>query len=169
MPVPNLIPWKRSEKKVPVKYEEQHPLTTFQQEINRLFDDFFSRGFGLTRFGDFAERFGDFSPQVDITETDKALTVAAELPGLDEKDVEVTLTSNALTISGEKKAEQEEKGQNYYRMERSYGSFRRTIPLPYEIEADKVEAQFKKGVLTITLPKTEAVQKQVKRITVKKV
>ncbi len=169
MPVPNLIPWKRREKKVPAKYEEQHPLATFQREINQLFDDFFSRGFGLSRFGDFPEGFGDFSPQVDITETDKALTVTAELPGLDEKDVEVTLTRDALTISGEKKAEKEEKDQNYYRMERSYGSFRRTIPLPYEIEADKVEAQFKKGVLTITLPKTEVAQKQVKRITVKKV
>lgn len=169
MPVPNLIPWKRSEKKVPAKYEEQHPLATFQQEINQLFDDFFSRGFGLSRFGDFPEGFGDFSPQVDITETDKALTVTAELPGLDEKDVEVTLTRDALTISGEKKAEKEEKDQNYYRIERSYGSFRRTIPLLYEIEADKVEAQFKKGVLTITLPKTEVAQKQVKRITVKKV
>ncbi len=75
------------------------------------------------------------------------------MPGLDEKDVEVSLSNDTLTISGEKKAEKEDKGENYYRLERSYGSFQRVIPLSTEIEADKVEAAFKNGVLQITLPK----------------
>ncbi len=166
MAITDLIPWKRDEKKVPVKREEQEPFYALQRNMNRLFDDFFN-GFNLAPFDAFGESFGAFSPRVDVSESDKEIKVAAELPGLDENDIEVSLSKNVLTISGEKKEKKEDKGQNYYRVERSYGSFRRSIPLPVEVESDKVEATFKKGILTVNLPKTAAAQKQAKQIFVK--
>jgi HSP20 family protein len=168
MAITDLFPWKRGEK-VPVRREEGYPFHSLQQEVNRLFDDFFGKGeFGLTPFsGGFMERYGAFNPQVDVTETDQEIKVAAELPGLTEKDVEVSLSNDMLTISGEKKAEKEVKGENYYRMERSYGSFQRTIPLPTEIEADKVDATFKNGVLTVTLPKSAQAVQNRKKIAIK--
>lgn len=159
MAISDLVPWKRGTKQVPVNREATHPMLGLQQSVNRLFDEFFD-GFGLTPF------VGDFVPQVDMVENDREFKVSVELPGLEEKDVNVTLAHNLLTISGEKKEEKEDKGKNYYRMERSYGSFRRSIPLPDEVEADKAEATFKKGVLTVNLPKTAEAQNR-KRISIK--
>ena len=104
---------------------------------------------------------------MDVAEDGKEITLTAELPGLDEKDVEILLSNNVLTIKGEKKSEQEKKEKDYYRVERSYGSFSRTIPLPEGIDADKVNASFKKGVLTVTVPKLPEAQKEVKKIAVK--
>lgn len=132
-------------------------------DIDRLFDDFF-RDFSLSPFG---QSWGGFNPCIDVTESDQEYKVSAELPGLDDNDIKVTLANDVLTISGEKKKEIEDKGQNYYRMEHSYGSFQRSIPLPPDIETDKIDATFKKGVLTISLPKSAEVQKHVKRIPVK--
>ena len=166
MAITDLIPWKRDEKNVPVKRAESEPFYSLQRNMNRLFDDFYSN-FGVTSFEPFGESFGAFSPSVDVTENDREITITAELPGLDENDIEVSLTHNVLTVSGEKKEEKEDKGKNFYRMERSYGSFQRSIPLPVEVESDKVAAKFKKGVLTVTLPKTVEAQKQTKRIPVK--
>jgi HSP20 family protein len=166
MAISDLVPWKWGEKKVPVRREGEDPFYAMQRDMDRFVEDFFGSRFGLAPFGRLAEQFGTFSPQVDVTESDQEIKVSAELPGLDEKDIEVSLGRGMLTISGEKKAEKEDKGENYYRMERSYGSFRRTIPLPSEVEADQVEATFKKGVLTITLPKTAEAQTR-QRIAVK--
>lgn len=166
MAITNLIPWKRDEKNVPVKRDEYDPFYSLRRNMNRLFDDFY-HNFGLTTFEPFGESFGAFSPSIDVTENDKEITVSAELPGLGENDIEVSLAHNVLTVSGEKKEEKEDKGKNFYRMERSYGSFQRSIPLPVEVEVDQVEAKFEKGVLTITLPKTAEAQKQTKRIPVK--
>jgi len=155
MPITDLIPWKkREERTVPVRQEGEHPIQVLQQDMNRLFDEFF-RGFGLTPFfSAFGEQWDVFSPRVDVVENDKTIEVSVELPGMDEKDVNVTVSRDALTVSGEKREEREDRGRNYYHMERSYGSFRRSIPLPCEINTDKAEAIFKNGVLTITLPKT---------------
>lgn len=108
-----------------------------------------------------------FHPKIDVSETDKEVLVTAEIPGATEKDVEVTLTKDSLTIHGEKKVEREEKKKNYYRMERSYGSFRRLIALPCEVDETKVEAVFQNGVLKVTLPKTAEVQKSTRKIEVK--
>jgi HSP20 family protein len=164
MPIADLAPWRWGERKLPIRREEEgDPFFALQRRMGRLFDDFAS-SFELAPFG---EIFGAFSPRLDLSETEQELKVSAELPGLDEKNVEVSLTKNTLTISGEKKEEKEDKGQNFYRMERSYGSFKRTIPLPCEVEGDKVEATFNKGILTITLPKTEEARKHIKKITVK--
>ncbi len=148
---------------VPVRREEYNPFSLLRQEMNTLFDNFF-RGFDLEPI---AGRFGTFSPNIDVKESDKDISVTAELPGMDDKDIDVSLTKDSLTIKGEKKEEKEEKGKDYYRMERSFGSFSRTIPLPVEIDMDKVKAEFKKGLLTVTLPKTAKAIKETKKIPVK--
>ncbi len=168
MALTDLVPWKWGEKNVPVKREEADPFDALHREIDRLFDDFMGRGFDLARFGDFfTDRSSAFNPRVDVTENEKEIKIAAELPGLDEKDIEVSLSGDLLTISGEKKAEKEDKRENYYRMERSYGSFQRSVALPVEVDAEKVEATFKNGVLQITLPKLHPEQEVKKRIPIK--
>lgn len=165
MSITDLIPWRREERKVPVRHEEERSPVTFQQEMNRLFDEFF-RGWGLAPLRGFDEPWDAFSPRVDVVESDKQVAVSAELPGMDEKEIDVSLSHGVLTISGEKREEKEDKGRNYYRMERSYGSFQRSIPLPSEVDESRAEATFKKGVLTITLPKTAEVHAR-KRIPIR--
>jgi len=156
MPITDLVPWKRREQSRREEERalriEQQPLTTFQQQMNRLFDDFLGES-GLQPFGLLRERWDTFSPQVDVVEGDNDITVSVELPRIEEKDIEVALSRDALTISGEKRRETEEKERNYFRSERSYGSFRRSIPLTCEVDANKADAVFRKGLLTITLPK----------------
>jgi len=165
MSITNLIPWKR-DKKIAVQRESAQPVDILQRDMNRLFDEFFGRDFGLAPFEWFDEKLGGFNPSVDIVETDKDIQVSAELPGMTEKDIEVSLSGNLLTISGEKKEEREEKDKNYHRVERSYGAFRRSMTLPAEVNGEKVVASFNKGVLTITLPKVET-GKPAKKITIK--
>ena len=106
-------------------------------------------------------------PAIDVTETEKSYKVAAELPGMDEKNIEVKIANGMLTIRGGKHEEKEEEKQDYYVRERSFGSFERTFPVPDGVDLDKVDASFKKGVLTVTLPKTAEAQKAEKKITVK--
>ena len=108
-----------------------------------------------------------FAPQVDVTETDKEIKVCAEIPGVDAKDVDVTVEDDMLTIKGEKKYEREENEKGQYRMERSYGSFKRSIPLPVEVDDAKAKAEFKNGVLRLTLPKRPGAKSRRKRIPVK--
>ena len=163
MAIRDLIPWNWGEKNVPIKREANQP-AALQGGVNNLFDNFFDN-FGLTPFGREDERFNSFTPHLDVSETDTEIKVTAELPGLDENDIEVSLDRNVLTISGEKKSESEEKSENFYRMERSYGKFQRSIPLPAEVKADEVEATFKQGLLHVTLPRTEP--KDVKKIGIK--
>jgi HSP20 family protein len=161
MPKKNVVP---AEKKgVPVKREEYNPFALLRREVNSLFDNFF-RGFEMEPF---MGRLGTFSPSIDIKESDKEIKVSAELPGMNDKDIEVSISKDSLTIKGEKQEEKEDKGKDYYRMERSYGSFSRTIPLPAEVDTDKVKAEFKKGVLAVTLPKTPRAIKETKKIPVK--
>ena len=111
---------------------------------------------------------GVMAPRVDVKETDKAVEVHAELPGVDEKDVDVSLAEGVLTIRGEKKQEREEKEKAYYLMKRGYGAFLRQIPLPFEVDEDKVEARFDKGVLTVVLPKSPAAEARTRKIEVKR-
>jgi HSP20 family protein len=107
------------------------------------------------------------APAVDIVEGDKAYEISAELPGMDEKSIEVKLTNEGLTIKGEKHEEKEEKKKDFYLQERRFGSFERSFRLPEGVDTEKVEANFKKGVLTVTLPKTPAAQQAEKKIAVK--
>jgi HSP20 family protein len=160
----DLIPFGRERRGVPVQRDRQeHPLEAFQREFNRLFEDFFR----APAWAGGAEGMFAAAPSVDVKETDTEYEVSAELPGMDEKDVELTLADNLLTIRGEKKTEREEKDKNYYLSERSFGSFRRTIPLPAEVDEDKVEAHFRNGVLTVRLPKSAEAQARTRRIEVK--
>jgi HSP20 family protein len=133
-----------------MKWPEIPTITGLQREMDRLFEDFFRRG-GLLREW-------RWSPSVDVVETNDTVVVKAELPGLEPKDVDISVSGDTLTIKGEKKEEKEEKGKTFYRMERCYGSFCRTVELPTSVEADKAKADYKNGVLEITLPKTEQVK-----------
>ena len=108
---------------------------------------------------------GAFSPQVDVSETEDEIVVSAELPGLDQEDIDLSLSNGTLLIRGEKREEREEEGESYYCSERAYGAFRRDIPLPSAVDAHQVDAVFSQGVLTVTLPKTE--EAKAKTVTVK--
>lgn len=161
MALKDLIPFGR--KNEPPKNPD-HPFTGLQREMNQLFENFF-RGFSLAPF---EENYGvTFMPRVDVAEDDKAVTVKVELPGMSENDIDVSISKDALTLRGEKREDKEEKGKNFYRRERNYGSFSRTVPLPAGIDTDKVEAGFKKGILTVTLPKTQQAARASKKIPVK--
>ena len=166
----DLIPFGRDRRDVGTRGGD-NPFESFQREMNRLFDDFF-RGAGVgtspARFGGAEGSFGGAAtPRVDVSESDDAYEVTAELPGLEEKDVEVLLDRNLLTLKGEKRAEREEKGKDYHLTERTFGTFRRSIPLPAEVDQGKVEAHFRNGVLTVKLPKAEQARSQAKRIEVR--
>lgn len=159
MTIRDLVPfWRRT---IPIRRDDlEEPFRMFRREFNRLIDEFF-RDFELEPF---ERRLGTFSPSVNVVEDDNEIKISAELPGMDEKDIEVSINKDVLTIRGEKKEEHEDKGRNYYRMERSYGSFSRSIPLPVDVDKDKAKAELKKGVLTITLPKTQQAISETKKI-----
>jgi HSP20 family protein len=157
----DLIPWGRSEQTTPSRYrEEGDPFMTLHREMNRLFDDVF-RGFDLTPVG--MSRMASW-PHVEVIENDKDVRVSAELPGLEDKDVEVLMGEGVLTIRGEKKSEVEDKERAF--SERTYGRFERRIPLAWEVDEDKIDASFKNGVLTVTMPKSAQASSHVKRIAV---
>jgi len=145
--------------------ENDNPFYMLQKEMNSLFDSFF-RGFEVAP-RKFAADFGDFTPSVDVKENDKEFIIKAELPGVEEKDVEVTVTNDSVMIKGEKKEEKEDKDKNYYYMERSYGSFSRVIPLEVEIEANKAEARFKNGVLEVKIPKSQTAKAKGTKVPIK--
>jgi HSP20 family protein len=140
------------------------PFTSFRHEMDRLFDDFFSPAEART-FGGAGGAL--LRPSVDIAETEKAYTVTAELPGLEQKDVELNLRDNALVLSGEKRQETSESNGGRSYTERSFGRFERIIPLGDEVDADRVEAAFKNGVLKVTLPKNPKAQDKARRIEIK--
>jgi HSP20 family protein len=154
--------------------EAWRPFDTLRKEVDRLFedfgggDDFWRRPFrSLAGFERNLAQKLVASPAVDVAESDKAYEITAELPGLDEKDIEVNVANGGLTIRGEKKVEKEEKQKDYYVSERRYGSFERYFGLPEGVDPDKIEASFKNGVLKVTLPKTAEAQKPAKKIEVK--
>jgi HSP20 family protein len=151
------------DKHAPAPTGPEHPLTLFQHRMSQLFDDFFGN-WNLPSLDGGRDWLGGFNPRMDVTDDGRQLKVTVELPGLDEKDIEVTLTDNLLTIKGEKREESEEKGKDWLRHERSYGSFRRSLRLGREIDAGKVKASFRNGVLHLVLPKTAAAQEQVHKI-----
>jgi len=121
-----------------------------REDMDKLFDNFFSARPSRTGLLE-----GAWQPSVDISETDDEIIVKAELPGLTHDDVNISLTDNVLTLKGEKKQEKEDKGENYHRVERSYGSFQRTFTLLSSVQSENTKATFKNGILTINIPKTE--------------
>jgi HSP20 family protein len=159
----------------PPALDIHRPLESLRREVDRLFDDF-GRGFRRFPFGRSVFETEPFwrrgitwaaTPAVDVVERDKAYEITAELPGMDESNIDVKLSNGTLTIKGEKKEEKEEKKKDYYLSERHYGSFQRSFRMPDGVDADKIEASFKKGLLTMILPKTPEVQKKEKNIAIK--
>lgn len=168
MPITDLIPWKKDETSVPVRRgRESTSLLSFRNQMNRLFDEFFERPFGLSPFFDESGFMGGYAPNMDISETDKEVSIAVELPGMEPEDIHITIDRNILRVNGEKRVEHEEKGKRFYRVERSYGSFNRSIALPEGIDENKIDANFKRGVLKIKLPKTADAQEKSRRIEIK--
>jgi HSP20 family protein len=163
MQIKDLLPWARKDSLEP-KGAEDNPIVALQREMNRAFEGFWNRS--ERPFGGLAG-FGEGAPRSDVVETDDGVEVTVELPGLDEKDIEVSLSDDALSIKGEKKIERKEEKKGYYLSERSYGSVFRSIPLPPGVNSDKADATFRNGVLTVKLPQRPEAKANVKKVEVK--
>jgi HSP20 family protein len=133
-----------------VRWEPVRELDSLQSEVNRLFDGFFGTGRALN-----GARSRRWIPAMDLVESEEHLVLRADLPGMSEDDIEIEIKDNVLTVSGERKAEEERKEEGYYRVERTYGSFSRSLTLPEGVSADEVSASFDKGVLEVRIPKPE--------------
>ncbi len=163
-----LLPWQWGKKQIPVRHEDgpyaASSLSTLNQEMNRLFDEF-HKSFSLWPSG--FETGAGFQPKIDLSEADAALKLTAELPGMNENEIEVSISKDSLTISGEKREERESNASGFYQLERSYGQFHRVVWLPCEVDSDRVNASFKNGVLTVDMPKASPADREQKRINIK--
>jgi HSP20 family protein len=128
-------------------------MVSIQDEMNKLFDDFFGRPLVRTEWTE-----GVWTPSVDVSEDKDNVIIKAEMPGMKKEDVKISVQDGVITLRGERKQENEEKDKNYHRIERSYGSFCRSFQLPTSVKTDKIKASYKDGVLNVTLPKTEEVK-----------
>ena len=165
MAITDIIPWNRNRPLATRAQDVVDPFNMLRRDINRVFGDFLSDWTRPDRILSMLDRqMGSFMPEIDVRETDKEFQVRADLPGMDEKDLEVTLVNGALSIKGEKREEHEEDKGNTYHSERRYGAFERLIPLSSDIDGNKAKASFKKGVLKIALPKTESARSNRKTI-----
>jgi HSP20 family protein len=161
MNISDLVPWRGKA----LARRDTDDLSAIRRDMDRLFEDFFR---GFEKSDEMVAEGDTFMPLVNVTESEDAIEVSVELPGMEEDDIDITLTRDYLTITGEKQTEVEDKGKTYVRRERSRGYFRRQIPLPANVvDRDRVEASFSKGVLTVQLPKREESQPSTKRIPVK--
>lgn len=156
-----MMPWKKHH--LSREHQEEHPFYTLQRDMNRMMERF-NRRFGFGDLPSADELWSGFSPTVDVSENDHEIRVTAELPGIDEKDLDLSISAGNLVIRGEKKTEKEEKEEQYYHKESSYGAFHRVIPLPAEVDEDKIEATYRKGVLKIKLPKSAEAKQERKKI-----
>jgi HSP20 family protein len=139
-------------------------ISSFRRELDKLFDDF-SRGFhtpsALADIGSF-----DLAPEMDVSDSEKEITLSIELPGVSEKDIDVSASGQVISVTGEKKSESETKNGDLYRSERSFGSFSRSLSMPFNIDGDKVQAKLNNGVLTVTIPKPAEMLEKTKKIAV---
>ena len=159
-----LAPWKSQ---FPFARGGREPYSLFRREFDRLFEDFF--GAPATNGGEEGAVAPSLAPRLDIAETENAYAISAELPGVEEKDLDVAVADGVLTIKGEKRSESEEKDEekNYHRVERSYARYERRLTLPQEVDQSKIDAAFRNGVLTVTIPKTKAASEAVRKIAIK--
>jgi HSP20 family protein len=139
--------------------KREDPFSYLRNQINRVFEDFTGEQWPAKTQG-----FGEFSPRIDVTETDKAVKVCADIPGVEPRDIDVSVENGLLRIRGEKKSEREGNEKGSYRMERHYGSFERSISLPVEVDENKAKAEFTNGVLRLTLPKKPGAESKRKKI-----
>ena len=157
----DLVPWRERNE---LDWVENRPWYNLQRDMVEMFNDL-SHDFNFPYFGN---EFAHFNPRIDVVEVDGCFEVTTELPGMEAKDVELNVNHDRLTIKGEKKQEKEEKTDLYYRKERNYGAFTRSIPLPANlIDENKVEADFSNGILKITLPKLPEVEAKTRQIPIK--
>jgi len=150
----NLIPWRQKREQGDGAESTETALSRFRGEVDSLFERFLRDPWWEEPSELLPARLG-WGPRLDLAESDDEVTVKLELPGVDPKEVEINVTGNVLSVRGEKKQEHEEKEKNYRRVERRYGAFHRSIQLPGTVDPDKVDAQYKNGLLTITLGKRE--------------
>jgi len=168
-------------KKVRVKKEkpkseiaEAQPWDALRRDMNELMESF-NRGWASLTRGEplglgslpLLSAKAGYVPRTDVADSGKSYDITVELPGMDEKDINVSVTGDRITVSGEKKSEREEKNEGYYLAERSYGSFQRIFPIPSDADADKIAASFDKGVLTVTIPKSATPKSKARKIGVK--
>lgn len=162
MNVRDLVPWGRGGSlQTSAQSDVRNPFFALQREMNRLFDDTFSN-FGMPTMLGAAQVW----PKAEVGETDKELRVSFELPGMEEKDVDVTLANGVLFVRGEKKLEKKDEDKQYSEIQ--YGTFERRIPIEWEVKPEEVKASFKNGVLTVAVPKSDKMQAQTKRIPISK-
>ena len=170
MHIKDLIPWARHDETAqPTGLQPgaagEHPLAELQRQMNQVFESFWGK---MDRpLAGFDWSFGEAAPRSDVVETADGVEVTVELPGMEQKDVEVSLAGDTLTIRGEKKVERQDDKKGYYVSERSFGSVYRTIPLPSGLDTDRADASFRNGVLTVKVPHSPAARAKVKRIEVK--
>lgn len=160
----SLVPWRSRSDSPARRGDFQEPFVAFRREMERMFDEFFDN-FPGRALGSWSA----VTPHIDLNETDKELIVTAELPGLDDKDFEVTVSGDVVTLKGEKRAEHEEKRGDAHYVERRFGAFARAIRLPFEPRDAKIDAKYDKGVLTIRVPKPAELQRPARRIDVQKI
>jgi len=162
-----LVPWRNDTKSQTPAMREDYldPFVAFRREVDRMFDGFFD-GFGRSGRSSLTG-WSAPTPSIDLAENDSEIAITAELPGLDEKDFELTVTGDLLTLKGEKKLEHEHRNGDSYYTERRYGSFSRSVRLPFEVKDAAVEAKYDKGVLTVRVPKPAELQRPARRIEVK--
>lgn len=141
-----------------------YPITSLRREMDRLFDDFLGGSFFTPTRWALPELQGDLTPEIDVKENGKEMVLTAELPGMDEKDIELSVSDGVLTLKGEKKMEKREEKDDYRVMERRYGSFQRSFSLPDSVNQDAIKANFDKGVLKVTMPKKAEAKKAEKKI-----
>ena len=145
-----------------IRWDPFRDMVTLREKMNRMFEDIFSQ-----RSGEGKEMVTcSWAPAVDIFETEKELVLSAEIPGIDEKDIEIKVEDNTLSLKGERKFEKETKEENYHRLERSYGSFFRAFTLPNSIDPERIQAAHENGVLKITMPKRE--ERQPRKVKIRK-
>jgi HSP20 family protein len=160
----NLIPWRNKREGPGGGTSEAHPLARLRDEMDHAFERFWRDPWSAS-FADVFPTRASLGLRLNLAESDNDVTVSAELPGVDPKDVDISVSGNTLTIHGEKKEEKEDKKKDYHYVERSYGSFHRSVQLPSSVDPNKVDATYKNGVLTVTLAKHA--EARPRRITVK--
>lgn len=162
MPISDLIPWKKQDSNI-AKSEKQEwdEFFDLQEDINQMFESF------LTPWQSSNSTSRMFRPEMDIRENEQEITITADLPGMKPEEIDLKISNNNLTISGEKTSEREKKGERFYRKERTYGSFHRSLPLPAAVDEGKIRADYQQGVLTVILPKSSPSQQSRKSIPIK--
>lgn len=165
MKIKDLIPWARKDDAPIAPRAEDHPLASLQREMNEVFEGFWNR-FGKP-LGEIDWPWGSSEARADVVQTDDGVEISVELPGMDMKDIEVTISDDMLTVKGEKRVERRDEKKGYYLSERSYGAIWRSIPLPPGVDGDKAEATFSNGVLTVRLPQSADAKAKLRHIEVK--